>query len=131
MQRGRPRAQAMTIVTAMPTASHSAAPVSVATLPTTTDNTRLPGPVTALTRTMSPTNSSGGLITTVSRSADAVYRAARTQPATNARPASIGQPNRVAASRPTRKIPAMVSTAPRPVSRGGGAAAWPGRALRD
>ena len=72
MQRGRPRAQAMTIVTAMPTASHSAAPVSVATLPTTTDNSRLPGPVTALTRTMSPTNSSGGLITTVSRSADAV-----------------------------------------------------------
>src|SRR6516162_387596 len=132
MHRGSPRAQAMTTVTIMPAASHGAAPANVTTLPSTTDSSSPPDPVIALTRTTAPRNSSGGLTTTVSRLGGEAYNAARTQPATNASPASTPQPSQVAASRPIRKHPAIASTAPRSVSvsravlPGGISGAFPG-----
>src|SRR6516165_2252314 len=126
MHRGRPRNKAMITVRIMPAASQGARPASVTTLPNTTENSNPPDPVSALTSTNAPRNSSGGLTTTVSRPGGAAYHAARTHPTTKARPASTLQPSQAAASRPIKKHPAMVSTAPRSVSRGARAAARPG-----
>ncbi len=129
MHRGSPRAQAMITVRTMPTASHGAVPASVTTLPSTTDRNKPPDPVIAFTSTTATRNSSGGLTTTVSRFAGEAYRAASTQPTTKASPASTPQPSQAAASRPIRKHPAMVRTAPRPVSRAAGPAACSGVVL--
>src|SRR6516162_4225259 len=116
----------MTSVRIMPAASQGATSASVTTLPSTTEKSNPPDPVSALTSTTAPRNRSGGLTTTVSRPDGAAYHAARTHPTTKARPASTLQPSQVAASRPIRKQPAMISTAPRSVSRGARAAACPG-----
>ena len=116
----------MITVRIMPTASQGATPASVTTLPNATEKSNPPDPVSALTSTTAPRNSSGGLTTTVSRPGGAAYHAARTHPTTKARPASTAQPSQVAASRPIRKQPAMISTAPRSVSRGALAVACPG-----
>src|SRR5215469_14077849 len=129
MHRGRPRTRAMITVRIMPAASQGATPASVTTLPSTTEKSNPPDPVSALTSTSAPRNSSGGLTTTVSRPDGTAYHAARTHPTTKARPASTPQPSQVAASRPIRKHPAMVSTAPRSVSRGARPAACPGALL--
>src|SRR5499427_5188310 len=126
MHRGRPRTKAMITVRIIPAASHGARPASATTLLNTTEKSNPPDPVSALTSTNAAKNSSGGLTTTVSRPGGAAYHAARTHPATKARPASTLQPSQVAASRPTKKHPAMVSTAPRSVSRGARPAACPG-----
>src|SRR6516225_9589794 len=123
MHRGRPRNKAMTSVRIMPAASQGATSASVTTLLSTTEKSNPPDPVSALTSTTAPRNSSGGVTTTVSRPDGAAYHAARTHPTTKARPASTLQPSQVAASRPIRKQPAMISTAPRSVSRGARAAA--------
>src|SRR5215831_18586818 len=116
----------MITVTIMPAASQGATPASVTTLPSTTEKSNPPDPVSALTSTSAPRNSSGGLTTTVSWPDGAAYHAARTHPTTKARPASTPQPSQEAASRPIKKHPAMVSTAPRSVSRGARRAAGPG-----
>src|SRR5215472_14760720 len=126
MHRGRPRTRAMITVRIMPAASQGATLASVTTLPSTTEKSNPPDPVSALTSTSAPRNSSGGLTTTVSRPDGTAYHAARTHPTTKARPASALQPSQVAASRPIRKHPAMVSTAPRSVSRGARPAPCPG-----
>jgi len=112
----------MATVTTKPTASHRARLASTTTLPAATDRSRPPDAVSASTRIRAPENSSGGVSTTVSRSAGLVYQAARPQPSTKKIPASMITPSHEAISSPTVNTTAMPSTAPRPVSLADGAA---------
>src|SRR5215472_19271957 len=106
----------MAMVTTKPAASHGARLASTTTLPAITDKSKLPDPVSASTTISAPENSSGGVSTTVSRSAGLVYQAARPQPSTKKIPASMITPSHEATSSPTVNTTAMPSTAPRPVS---------------
>ena len=67
----------MATVTTKPAASHSARLASTTTLPAATDRSRLPDAVSASATISAPENSSGGVSTTISRSAGLVYQAAR------------------------------------------------------
>jgi len=109
----------MAMVTTKPAVSHGARLASTTTLPAITDKSKLPDPVSASTTISAPENSSGGVSTTVSRSAGLVYQAARPQPSTKKIPASMVTPSHEASSRPTVNITAMPSAAPRPVSFAG------------
>jgi hypothetical protein len=83
----------MATVTAKPAASHRARLASTTTLPAMTDKSTLPDAVSASTTISAPENSSGGVSTTISRSAGLVYQAARPQPSTKKIPASTVTPN--------------------------------------
>jgi hypothetical protein len=109
----------MATVTTKPAASQIARLASTTTLPAMTDKSTLPDAVSASTTISAPENSSGGVSTTVSRSAGLVYQAARPQPSTKKTPASTVTPSHEATSRPTVNTTARPSTAPRPVSLAG------------
>ena len=64
----RPRAQAMTRVSAIPANSHGATSAIVIAVPSATDSTTFPVAVAAFTTSSVMPNSSGGTIATISRS---------------------------------------------------------------
>src|SRR5690606_17166688 len=126
----RPRARQITTTSSVPKNSHGAVDASVASTPTATPRSSGPPPsaVANSTATVEPRNTSGGLTTSVSRSAGRVANAASAQPAANPAPASTGMPSQRASSPNTTPAPNMTTMPPRPVRATVPAAEAPGRA---
>lgn len=97
-----------------PANSHGASDARVSTLPSAAD-TKLPPAVTSATMVTAPAKSSGGVTSTMSRSAGLVRRAASAHPATKQAPPTGAQLIQAASSKPAKKSADMPTSAPRAV----------------